>query len=516
VRRDVTLDDPYRVAMHEGGEWRRRDTIVLLALVAGAAGSLPWLVHSWFEASSDASMYLTCARSLLAGDGYTFLNEPFRVRPPGMSALLVPVLALRGVDFHALNLYIGLWGVACAALFFAWARTCVSTWVALALAALLWFNPSFASWRNQLMSDVPGAALVFGCLLLERWCARKPSLRRDVVLAVALGLSLYVRSIFVVLVAGIALARLASGRRDGAGLVRTLLTRVAPLVVCVALVRLPWTIRDAYHAPALPADQTALFEYSTGMWHADPGDPRSPRVPLADVIARVPRNAKAAFGAFGSRLQASEPSAMHVSLGILFVLALAVQVWRKRGASELCACGSIVLVLPYFDFQGRLLLPALLIAWVAMAELLEKFGRRRFGPRGQLVAIAAACVLLIADFHPRANWEDVRIENEVCARWAERANELLPAGARVAVPMEGWRWMIWLDRPVWTLFFGWNRGGGPAGAETVLARHGIDVVLVTPFTQSDAAMRPWLVRRFDVLHDEPDVAVVRVGPTRAR
>jgi hypothetical protein len=502
--------------MHDAGDWRRRDTIVLLALVVCATASLSWLVHPWFEASNDAAMYLACARSLLAGDGYTFLDEPFRVRPPGMSVLLVPVLALRGVDFHALNVYVGLWGVACVALFFAWARTCVSTWVALALAAVLWFNPGFASLRNQLMSDVPGTALVFACLLLERWCARKPSLRRDIVLALALGLSLYVRSISVVLVAGIALARLVSAHKEGAPLVRTFLARVVPFVAFVVLVQLPWKIRDAYHAPALPVDQTALFEYSTGVWHTDHGDPRSPRVPLAEVVARVPRHAEAALGALGSRMQPRASSAIDVTLGVLFVLVLAIQAWRRRGAAEIFACGSILLVLPYFDFQARLLLPTLMVAWVAAAALLEELGRRSFGQRGQLVAVVAACALLVVDFHPRANWEDVRIENEVCARWAARANEHLPAGARVAVPMEGWRWTIWLDRPIWTLFFAWNRGGGPAGAETVLARHEIDVVLVTPFTQSDAAMRPWLVRRFEVLHDEPDVAVVRVGPARAR
>lgn len=502
--------------MHDGGDWRRRDTIVLLAIIVCATTSLIWLVHPWFEASSDAAMYLACARSLLAGDGYTFLDEPFRVRPPGMSALLVPVLALRGLDFHALNLYVGLWGVACVALFFVWARTCVSTWVALALAAVLWFNPGFASFRNQLMSDVPGTALVFGCLLIERWCARKPSLRRDLVLALALGVSLYVRSIVVVLVAGIALARLVSARKDGTPLVRTFLARVVPLVALVALVQIPWTIRDATHAPALPVDQTALYEYSTGMWHADHGDPRSPRVPFAEVVARVPRHAEAALVALGSRVQQFETSAIDVTLGVLFVLALALQTWRRRGAAELFACGSILLVLPYFDFQGRLLLPALMVAWIAAAQLLEEFGRRCFGARGQLVPLVAACALLVTDFHPRANWEDVRIENEVCSRWAARANVHLPTGARVAVPMEGWRWTIWLDRPVWTLFFGWNRRGGPAGAETVIARHAVDVVLVTPFTQSDAAMRPWLVRRFELLHDDPECAVVRVRPERAR
>ncbi|MBI5365225.1 MAG: glycosyltransferase family 39 protein [Planctomycetes bacterium] len=485
-------------------------------IVLVAAVSLVWLVHPWFEASNDAAMYVVCAKNLLAGEGYTFLDEPFRVRPPGFSVLLAPVVALRGIDFSALNLYVAAWGVLCVGLFFVWARTRVSTWVGAALAALVWFNPGFASLRNQVMSDVPGTALVFGCLLLERWCARQPSMRRDVVLGLALGLSAYVRSIVLVLVVGIVVARLLVGRKEGASLGRVLLLRILPLVALVALVQAPWKVRDVYHHPLPPVDQTSLYDYSSGMWNSDRGDPRSPRVPIEDVFARVPRHARATLGVLGGRMQSNELGVVNLTLGVLFVLALVVQGVRRRGAAELFACGAILLVLPYFSFQDRLLLPVLMIAWTAAAELLEELGTRRLGARGPLVALVPVCALLAIDFHPRANWEEVRLAHETCERWAARANELLPRDERVAVPMEGWRWTIWLDRPVWTLFFGWNRGGGGPGIAPVLARHKIDLVLVTPFTASDAAMRPWLTTRYAVLHDEPDLALVRVRPRNGR
>lgn len=502
--------------MFGAGGWRRRDSATLCAVVLAAAVSLAWLVHPWFEASNDAAIYVACARSLLAGEGYTFLDEPFRVRPPGFSVLLAPVMALRGVDFGALNLYVAAWGVVCVGLFFVWARTRVSTWVAAVLAAVVWFNPGFASLRNQVMSDVPGTALVFGCLLLERWSAGRPSLRRDVVLGLALGLSAYVRSIVLVLAVGIVIARLFALRKEGAPLGRGLLLRVLPLVALVALVQAPWKVRDAYHHPLPPVDQTSLYDYSTGMWNADRGDPRSPRVPVADVLARVPRHAKATLVVLGGRMRSNQPGVVNLTLGGLFVLALLARAWRGRGAAELFACGAILLVLPYFSFQDRLLLPVLMIAWTAAAELLEELGARLFGARGQLVALVPACALLVVDFHPRANWAEVRHAHETCERWAARANELLPRDERVAVPMEGWRWTIWLDRPVWTLFFGWNRGGGGPGIEPVLARHAIDLVLVTPFTASDAAMRPWLTTRYVVLHDEPDLALVRVRHRNGR
>lgn len=492
------------------GGWSRRDTFVLVAIVVLAAVSLAWLVHPWFEASNDAAMYVSCARSLLAGDGYTFLDEPFRVRPPGFPVLILPVIVLRGVDFHALNLYVGAWGVVCVALYFAWARERVSTWVALLLAGVAWFNPGFASLRNQVMSDVPGTALVFGALLLDRWSAKKPSLARELLLGVVLGLSIYVRSIVTILVGGIVVARLLRSREDGATVTRTVLARVLPLVLVAVTLQIPWKIRDHFVHPTPPVDQTSLYDYSSGMWNVDRGDPSSARLPLSDVLARVEPHTESTLTTLGSRMQKDVPDPVSIALGAFVVLVLVVQTVRKRRAADFFALGAILLVLPYFNYQDRLLLPVMLVAWSACAELLEGLGKRVLGERGVLLPIAAASALLVVDFHPRANWDDVRHAHETCAAWAEKANAVLPRDGRVAVPMEGWRWTIWLDRPVWTLFFGWNRGGGPRGAEEVLKRHRIDYVVATPFTQSDAVMRPWLLSRFTVLRDESDLALVRV------
>src|SRR5678815_2112858 len=87
--------------------WDRRATAALLLLLLLCAASTAWLVHPWYEATrltADGSIYLLTAKSLLAGEGYAVLGEPFTVRPPGFSLLLAPLLAARGLDFHALNL----------------------------------------------------------------------------------------------------------------------------------------------------------------------------------------------------------------------------------------------------------------------------------------------------------------------------------------------------------------------------------------------------------------------------
>src|SRR5215831_18804377 len=71
--------------------WDRPATLALVALLFVALSSLFWLVPPWYEAgdeTNDASIYIACAKSMLAGEGYAYLGEPFTVRPPGFSALI--------------------------------------------------------------------------------------------------------------------------------------------------------------------------------------------------------------------------------------------------------------------------------------------------------------------------------------------------------------------------------------------------------------------------------------------
>ena len=85
-------------------------TSALVILIAGTLASLPYRVHPYFDATVDASTYIVTARNLLAGEGYTYLGEPFILRPPGFSFLLLPVLALAGTDFFVLNFCVSLCG----------------------------------------------------------------------------------------------------------------------------------------------------------------------------------------------------------------------------------------------------------------------------------------------------------------------------------------------------------------------------------------------------------------------
>ena len=80
--------------------WDRPSRFLLAALALLMLASLPFLVQSFYEVSdetNDASMYILSAQALLGGEGYAYLGQPFIARPPGMSLLLAPLVAWRGL-----------------------------------------------------------------------------------------------------------------------------------------------------------------------------------------------------------------------------------------------------------------------------------------------------------------------------------------------------------------------------------------------------------------------------------
>jgi hypothetical protein len=472
-------------------------------LLAGCLLSLVWLVHPWYEAgdeTNDAAIYVACARALLSGAGYSYLGEPFTVRPPGMSALIAPVLAARGSDWHALNLLVALFGVACVGLLFAHTRARIGTGLALLVAAALWLSDPFQRLCNQVMSDVPGAALLLACLLVERWAARRPSVARDVVLGACIGLATYVRSVTILLVPAIAAARVLRrwARRGDPGAEpwsRVLLAGLAPLALSAFLVKLPWDVRCALHHPAPPVDQNYLYSYSTAMWHVDGGDPSSPARGLGEIAARVPGRAVQVLSLLGSGMRDSDGGAA-AALGAVVLLLAAVAAWRRRESAELFALLVLGVLLVYFGFRDRLALPIWVLALPAAAEGALVLARRPLGERNATLAAAGVLLALpVLCFHPRRDWDRIEAAHAFYQRYAAEVRAAVPEDVRVASQI-GWHLSVYLDRPVWSLFFAARRAGGPAGALAVVERHGIGAIALSPRIEADRKALPWLAERF--------------------
>lgn len=512
-----------------GPPWTRATTLCFAAFVGALIASTFWLVHPYFEAVNDAAIYMLCAKSMLAGEGYSYLGQPFIIRPPGFSVLIAPLVAWRGFDFHSLNTYVTLWGVAGAALFFVLFRPWLGTLCALCAAICVWLNPAYRSLSNQAMSDVPGTALLFACLLLERWARREPSMRREVVLGVVIGLVAYVRTVTVLLVPAIVLMRAFEHWRETRATGSPfrvwpfVKARVLAIAVVPALVLLPWSVRNHFHHPTTPVDQTSLFSYSTGMWNVDRGDPASARLPLSHVIGRVPGRFEEAFSVLGSRFRditrdraASNAPPSHVerdvAIGVvIFALGL-FGLARRRDPCLLFLCAVVAIVLVYFSFQDRLMLPVYVLCVPAAADLLLAFASRRFAP-GIARALVAAALLTLAlvDFRPRAGWRELEQEHAAFEALSAELGPRLAPGDVLAAPMKGWYFSVFLDRPVYSLYFAWDRKRDMRAVEALIDRYGIDTVLLSQWTDvAGKPMLPYFQARYPRIERVATGAIARV------
>lgn len=479
-------------AVHvERAPWTRTERLWLAAFVAGTLASLAWLAHPWFEWSNDASLYVVTARSIARGEGYSYLGQPFTVRPPGFSALLAPVVALFGTDFRAMNVFVGLFGVAGLVALFAWARPRLGAPLAFVVCAWAWLEPGYRHLCNVVLSDVPGTALLVASLLVERWWRARPSVARGLAFGVLLGASGLVRTMNALLAPAIAVASLASVWSEGARgkeLVVRLFRRLAPLAIGVAIVAAPWSLWADAHRPALPVDQNYLYSYSTAMWHVDGADPSSPLRPIAELWERVPARTVQLLSLLGTRMQSPSAGAFELVLGALILLGTIAIAVRRRESGELFALGAAGMLLVFVAFLDRHALPVWLIASVAATEALVlvlvrvrvRLTHARAAAAGLLVAFT------VADWGPRRDWERIESNHRTMERFCASAAEHLPARARVGSYI-GWHDAVFLDRPVWSLMFG-QRRDGLAGADRVVEKYALDTLVLSDFLAADRAL----------------------------
>jgi len=499
------MSQPERSTSPPGGSpWTRGDRIALGVLAAVVLGSLPFLVHPWFDPMPDASMYLVTARSLLAGEGYSMLGEPFHVRPPGMAVLFAGLLATFGQDFQVLNTVIASFGALLVLCLFVLYRPSLGGTVAAAVGLVLWFSPPFRMFSNQLLSDVPGAALLFVALVVDRW-VRRGGAGRDVLLGLSLAAATYVRTMAVLALPAIVLARWLERRRDGgeAGRPARLALFAAVALACLA----PWQVRQARIEPAIPAEQTMVYSYSTGMFREDVGDPNSRRLTALEILDRsVRRRFTQLAGTAGHRLDSLEFDPGAMAWSALFLVALAWRLVRRREATELFALGSMAVLSVYFGYQERLFLPVYAVLLPAGADLVRTLAAARVGPRAASGLVAAGlAALLLFDLDLRRDWGGIKKRHNDFVELAAEVNRAFGPEVTLATG-SGFHYQVYLDRPVWSLSLVERRDGRQA-VEELMAEKGIDVVLLWRRFKQDRELTNWLPEGREAIEIGPAVAV---------
>lgn len=467
--------------------------VALLALVILCAVSLVWLVHPYFEPHWDASIYVLTTRSLLAGDGYAVFGEPLHLRPPGFSLMLAPLMAAFGTDFMALNLFVAGWGIVALALMFLYFRPRLGIPITLAFCLCVWMNPQYRKICNTVLSDTAGLALLFGCLLLDRWVRARPGAWRYAVLGLGIGVSLYLRSVCILLIPAIVCSRLLRrGSETSTPLLRRL-GRLSLLMVVPVLLQWPWSLWKQQNPAPIPSDEVGLHSYWTAQWHQEVWNPDSPLMTVNLHLENIPIRLDQCVGGLGARLpnitlpmlrseevvkvreEVLGPAS--VWFGLIGVAALLIVAAWRRDPGNVFAVGNLAVLMIYFDYDERILLPSYLFVLASLLELMRR-GLQRMLPvsAGAAVLVVLLAVLTWVDVEGLHRHKTLETQHNKYREVAQNLKRRHPK-ASVAASL-GHVFSVYLERPVHFLELAALREY-QTGIKRVLLEHDVDLVVHT-------------------------------------
>jgi hypothetical protein len=195
----------------------------------------------------------------------------------------------------------------------------------------------------------------------------------------------------------------------------------------------------------------------------------------------------------------------------LLFAALLIGLVRRRAPIEIYLCAHVGILVFYFGFGWRLLLPVWVFALADGADVVRAGVARRFGG-GVATAVACAGILALAlvDAEPRRDWDRVRERHERQVALARAIEETIAPDARLAA-MRGYTYSVYLGRPVWSLEFTVERARSFLAAEELIDRERVDTLVVSPFGQHDRKLLTYLERRYPrALRRAGEAVVARV------
>ncbi|MHC4845010.1 MAG: hypothetical protein ACYTCU_02500 [Planctomycetota bacterium] len=338
----------------------------------------------------DSAVYVLAAKSLAAGDGYSYLGETFFQHPPGLSVLLMP-FAGETIDFAGMNRLIQ----CCAAgsfLVIALALARRHGAAIAALAALLFaINPLAVRAQNAVLTEYPFLLFFFlgAWLVTPRRGADRVSWVQGLLGAVLLAASIHLRTVALIAVPALALAGLfqRGGRRwQGAGL--------AAIVLALSL---PWLMHARAAADrAPPTTQFKAIDYSTAMFREDGQDPTSPLVGLDVWGERVVDNAANLTATVGRFFLGGMGGGTAVVFTLLLAAALVFTWLDRRSMLDWYAMGSVAVLLTMYFYDDRFVMPVLPLLISALLHACWRLGRALSpSPNGRAVYVAVASLLLV-------------------------------------------------------------------------------------------------------------------------
>ncbi len=365
----------------------RFDRLSLVVLVVWLA-YLGWValgaVDDFWHAEWDGAIYLLTARSLALGDGYTYLGEPFFLRPPGFAWLLSHSYPGPDYDWADLNRWLHLGAGIAIGLWYQVLRRRFARPIALGIAVATGITPLFVHDFNAVLSEFPFLVALFaGFVALHRSARRDRGWALWAVLgALSMAAAFYLRSVAILMLPAVALV---GWRRDRG---RQHLRGLLPFAIFLGLVS-PWLIysRRELAADPAPSQQLLLRDYSTAMFHQDPGDPASPHVEAEEWMRRLQENGHDLLVDLSRTATPFESAGVGALVAALVLAGFVVSILRGPDLLDWLLMVYVALILTYFTYDSRLALPLAPLALMYVLELLGAIGRRAAQSRTRLETI---------------------------------------------------------------------------------------------------------------------------------
>ncbi|MAF10664.1 hypothetical protein CMK11_09445 [Candidatus Poribacteria bacterium] len=448
-----SLASTCRRALREPGAWVVGASAILYACV---------LVPHW-RPTWDSATYIALARSLVAGDGYTYMGYDHTKYPPGFPLLLAPIVGVFGPNFLLMRGLVAGCAVASVAAAYALIRRAAGPWVAAAAAAMTAASYALLFESTRILSDVPYMLVSLLALLAAERLREARSWRRLAGVAALCVAAYLVRIVGFTVAVAVAISLVADAPRIP---LRKAARDAAVVLVALAAVAAVWMGRNALVTNELPPTLREALSYEAELVATDPSHPHTGTLSWPALRARLATNAR--YYATLTALLLTSKRSPAWWLALVVIAGWALTGIRGATAAEWYFAGYVAVYILWPAHQGeRFLVPVLpfifyyaLAALTAIGALVARVATAPTSRR-PLAESATAAVLAAAFVLAGAREVGVRVRTErrdpyyqgvmrdyiAALAWLREAS----APDAVIVTNRAPYGVLWAERPTYTV-----------------------------------------------------------------
>jgi len=257
-----------------------------LTLVAAAAYCFLAVPH--WKPTWDSAIYLSLARAIAHGEGYTYMGYVHAHYPPGLPLLLSPIVLLAGDSFLVMRLAMAACAAGSVGMTYRLVRRFADPGASLAVSLMTGASWVLFSEATYILSDIPYLLLSLVALDRIECYVRERSRRNFLLMAASVAAATGMRTVGVALAAAGAGA-IVFGRNAASARARL---RPAGILLGIALlVALGGTARNALSGSRMPAEMRESASYLKEVVSSDPDNPRAAPVDARVLLERARLNA---------------------------------------------------------------------------------------------------------------------------------------------------------------------------------------------------------------------------------